>query len=57
MEDISNIKCQLRHLYFEEYFIQQKKETIANIYLIIYALTLHLWYIIVVNGIIANIQC
>ena len=29
MDDISNMKCQLHHLHFEEYLIQQKKETIA----------------------------
>ena len=42
MEDISDIKYQIHHLHFEECVIQQKKETIENIHVCIYVLTLYL---------------
>ena len=54
-EDLSCMKCLLHHLKPEEYIIQQEKKTISNISVRIYLLTLHLWYIIFVNGKISNI--
>ena len=54
-EDIPDMKYQLHHLHSEEYFFQQKKETIANISISIYVLTLHLLYIIVVTVTIVKI--
>ena len=42
MEDIADIKCQLHRLHSEEYFIPQKKETVSDIFVIIYVLKINL---------------
>ena len=56
IEDKVEMKCHFDHLYLEQYFIQQKKETICIIYISINALILHVIYTISVNEAILRIK-